>query len=187
MNKFILPSLAALLMLGACATATPYQPAEAGTTASGGYAEQQVEGNRFIVSFSGNSLTDRRRVETYLLFRSAELTSQNGFDWFEVVRRDTEAETSYLPTSLGSPYYSGFYCNYAYYGPRGRMWPGARGVRDPFYDPFWGEPAFREITRYEASAEIILGRGSKPQGAQYFDAEDVMLNLLATIERPQAR
>ena len=53
-------SLTALLVLGACATATPYQAA----TESGarGYSEQQVESNRWQVSFAGNSLTDRART-----------------------------------------------------------------------------------------------------------------------------
>ena len=32
--------------------------------------------DRWKVSFSGNSLTDRNTVETYLLYRAAELTDQ---------------------------------------------------------------------------------------------------------------
>ena len=78
--------LAALAVLGACATATPYQAAS-GTDR--GYSEQKIENNRFQVQFAGNSLTDRKTVETYLLYRAAELTKQNGFDHFRVMRRDT--------------------------------------------------------------------------------------------------
>src|SRR3546814_2720956 len=70
----------AALMLFACATPTPYQPlGTRGTGASGCYASQQIEQNRFRVSFSGNQLTSRERVENYLLFRAAELTVQNGY------------------------------------------------------------------------------------------------------------
>lgn len=47
--------LSTLLLLAACGTATPYQPALDGY----GFKEQKIEGNRYRVSFSGNSLTPR--------------------------------------------------------------------------------------------------------------------------------
>jgi hypothetical protein len=187
MKTGLVPAIAGLLMLGACATATPYAPV--GQADSGGFAEQKIESDRYVVSFSGNSLTERKTVETYLLYRAAELTSQEGFDWFQTVQRATDEDTRFLPSAIGSPYYSGFLCNYRYFGPRGRLW-GRGFYRDPFYDPFFdgfGSPSYREITRYEASAEIILGRGPKPAGAEYFDAEDVLINLAGAIQRPQAR
>ncbi|MEL6323521.1 MAG: hypothetical protein AAFQ84_04755, partial [Pseudomonadota bacterium] len=95
-----LSALAALFVLGACATATPYQPA---VNSDGGYVDQQIETNRWAVSFAGNSLTDRQTVETYLLYRAAELTSQNGFDYFEVIARDTEVESRFIATGFSSP------------------------------------------------------------------------------------
>ena len=65
MPKFKLTgAIAALAVLGACATATPYQAALDGDR---GYSEMKIEDNRFQVEFSGNSLTDRKTVETYLL------------------------------------------------------------------------------------------------------------------------
>ena len=118
--KIFAPALAALALLGACATATPYQAAQ---NSNSGYAEQQIETNRWTVSFSGNSLTDRQTVETYLLYRAAELTSQQGFDHFRVVKRETEADTRYVQTGYNDPFYSNFYCDYAYYSPRGRYYP----------------------------------------------------------------
>ena len=53
-----LVALAGALALGACATATPYQPAGYNGE-RGGYAEQRLEANRYSVSFSGNSVTSR--------------------------------------------------------------------------------------------------------------------------------
>jgi hypothetical protein len=44
--------------------------------ARAGYSDQQIESNRFRVSFAGNSLTARETVERYLLYRAAELTVQ---------------------------------------------------------------------------------------------------------------
>lgn len=190
MRKMLLaPALAGLLVLGACATATPYQAAGDGGR---GYVEQQIETNRWTVGFSGNSLTDRKTVETYLLYRAAELTTQEGYQHFRVVKRDTEAESRFVPTGFSySPYYSGFYCDYRFYGLYGRPYyhSHSRFHHRGFYDPFgygFGRADYREIVRYEASAEIIMGSGPKPEeDAAYFDAEEVLINLSGQIQRPE--
>lgn len=72
----------------ACTTSpTPFQPAEDGF----GYSSQQIEEDRYRVSFAGNSATPREAVENYLLFRAAEITVESGHDWFTVVDKDIEA------------------------------------------------------------------------------------------------
>ena len=198
--KTFLGSLAALTLISACATSTPYQQAADGQW---GYNQQQIEDNRWTVSFAGNSLTDRQTVETYLLYRAAELTQQNGFDHFRVADSDTNEKTRVVasPSAFYDPFYSGFACDYRYFGPRGRLYPTSfrrgRGYRSSFYgsrfgyyDPFYGRfgPAaydYREITRYDASAEIIMGSGPKPDDAAYFDAGQVLNNLAGRIERPE--
>jgi len=75
-----------VLMAAACQTPTPYQPAV--TPNGDGYTTQQIESNRFRVSFKGNSLTNRQTVDTYMLYRAAEVTLQNGGDYFIVVNKD---------------------------------------------------------------------------------------------------
>ncbi|WP_370372644.1 CC0125/CC1285 family lipoprotein [Henriciella pelagia] len=186
MIKTFIPAIAGVALLGACATATPYQAASPNDR---GYSNQRIEQNRFIVSFSGNSLTDRQTVETYLLYRAAELTVQSGYDHFHMVRRATDADTSFVPVGGSyAPYYSHFSPYYRFYGPRERRigyphyWD-----RWGYYDPFWGAPSeYREVTRFEASAEILMGNGPKPDDPAYFDASDVMANLGPTILRPAA-
>jgi len=182
-------ALAALAVLGACATATPYQAA---TDGNSGYSEVKIEDNRFQVEFAGNSLTDRKTVETYLLYRAAELTRLNGYDHFRVVRRETDSNSRLVPVggSAYSPYYSHFHLNYAYFGPYARYYhdPFLRSRHSSFgpFDPYWGGPSeYRERTRYVASAEILMGKGEKPADAAYFDAEQVAFNLGANILRPQ--
>lgn len=186
--KRVLLAGAATLALAACATATPYQPAGFNGQ-RGGYAEQRIEENRFRVGFAGNSVTSRETVETYLLFRAAELTVQNGYDWFAATDRDTDRDVRYVST--GDPWgprygYSGFWGpRWRYWGPRGRWspWGPWGGLRDPFYDDF----DVREIDRFEASAEIVMGRGPKPGGdPNAFDAREVMSNLGPRIAPPGA-
>ena len=198
-HRSTLLALAALLFLGACATATPYQAAS--TSGARGYVDQQIESNRWQVSFSGNSLTERQTVETYLLYRAAELTIQQGYDFFQVAHKQTEADTTVMPTGFGyDPFYSGFYCRYRVYGRSGLLrraplwsrwshahrWPHAHlsGRRTAFYDPFWDGYDYREIIRYEASAEILMGQGTKPEGKAFFNAAEVLENLSGQIVRP---
>lgn len=187
-------ALAGLVLLGACATATPYQAA---STSDRGFSEQKIEDNRFQVQFAGNSLTDRKTVETYLLYRAAELTKQNGYDHFRVVRRETDAKTKLISSpSTYDPFYDHFYLNYQYFGPRAayfhdpyrHFYPGPRyASRFGFYDRFWGGPAdYRESTSYIASAEIVMGKGPKPDDVAYFDAGQVIFNLTGSIKLPEA-
>jgi hypothetical protein len=187
----------AALALSACATATPYQPLVAGNRQSGGYSERPIEQNRWMVSFAGNSLTDRRTVETYLLYRSAELTLAQGYDWFSVVDRNTERDTRvYADPMFHDPFYYNRWGFGGYWGPSWRLYgPGRFGGGWGPWSPWgywgggygWGASAFdyREVTRYEASSEIFMGRGPKPaDDRRAFDAREVTTRLGPAILRP---
>jgi hypothetical protein len=184
---------AALLLsagLAACATPTPYQPFVKSGSTTGGYSDVRVEPNRYRVSFSGNSLTSRETVEGYLLYRAAELTAQNGYDWFSVVDRNTDRKSrTYVDPD---PFYYPWYGGYGYWRPYWRYYGGGFGWRswDPYWgDPFWGDRVdIRTIDRYEASAEIVMGKGPKPtDDVRAFDARAVMENLRSRIQYPEPR
>ena len=198
MKRLLLLAVAAgALTLSACETATPYQPLGVHNNhASGGFYDQRLEQNRFRIGFRGNSLTSRERVERYLLFRAAEVTLQSGFDWFTTVDRHTERKDSYYGDSFGygpygyggfgggvfSPYWGiyggrgGFYGGYGGYGGFGGFGPGFGGFNN--FD-------VQQVTRYDASAEIIMGHGPKPAGdRRAFDARQVDQNLRPTIQLP---
>src|SRR5271156_7192559 len=82
-----------VVLVAPCQTPPPYQPA---VTPNGDcYSTQQIESNRFRVSFKGNSLTNRQTVDTYMLYRAAEVTLQNGSDYFVVVNKDVDKNTAY--------------------------------------------------------------------------------------------
>lgn len=173
----------ALLALAACETATPYQPQMKGSQVSGGYRDQQIEANRFRVTFNGNSMTSRETVESYLLYRAAELTVQNGFDWFVMADRQTDRKSN---TYVDRPFGPG---PWGYWGPSWR-YGGAFGWRS--WDPWWGDPFWdssidvRTVDRYEAMAEIVAYRGPKPgDNPRAFDARDVISRLGPTIVTPR--
>lgn len=178
MKRLTFAVLAAALSLSACATPTPYEPASKATSGQG-YSEQRIENDRWRVSFSGNSVTARQTVESYMLYRAAELTVQSGYDWFETVGRSTERNTSYVGT--GDPWW----------GPYGPYWrPSWRYYRRGAWGPWgagWGGPDLdvTEITQYEASSDIVMHHGQKPaDNPRAFDAHQVMDNLGPHVLRP---
>lgn len=162
-------ALFGLASLGACATSTPYAPsAEAGGY---GFSEQQIENDRFRVTFRGNSLTSREQVENFLLYRAAELTLGNGYDYFQMVRNDTDRTTNYRST--GGP-------DLMYYG---------RGRAFPYYGYGWGwgpssDFDVREVNRYTAIAYIVMGNGQKPDDPSAYDARQVESNLRTFVQTP---
>jgi len=179
----LIPALASALALAACATPTPYQPLTPNNRASGGYTDQQIEANRYRVTFSGNSMTSRETVETYLLYRAAELTIARGYDWFQMAQRNTDRHTN---TYVDQPFGPG---PWGYWGPSWR-YHGGFGWRgwDPFWgDPFWGNDIdVTTVDRYEASAEILMGHGPKPaDNPRAFDARQVVSNLQSRIMMPK--
>jgi hypothetical protein len=183
--KRVLFAAVAVVALGAlagCETATPYQPLRPGAAQSGGYSDLRLEQDRWRVTFRGNSVTSRETVETYLLYRAAELTVAQGYDWFETVQRQTDKHSETVVDDFGP----------GPYGPYGPYWRpywrvyGGWGWRGGFYgDPFWNDFDVQQIERYETSAEIVMHHGPKPADDKHaFDARDVMRNLASRIQKP---
>jgi len=178
MSPFVRPALVLALAataLGACVTATPYQAA--GQGGRYGYSEQRMERDRYRVNFAGNSVTSREQVEMSLLLRAAELTTQGGYDWFSTTNRATERDTRYTLSHdpISGRYGRGWSPYWRFY--RGGVWTAA--------NPFWDRDVdIQRIDRYEASAEIVMGRGAKPAGdPDAFDAREVIENLAGRVPR----
>ncbi len=176
--KRVLIAAASALALSACATATPYMPQTPGNHE--GYAEYRVASDRWRVTFAGNSVTSRDTVEMYLLYRAAELTLQNGADWFETVDRSTQRDTRYVGTP--DPFWSGSAWG-PYWHPSWRFYHRGGWSR---WDPMWShELDVQEISRYEADAEIIIHHGTRPAGEPHaFNAREVIDNLGPRIRHP---
>ena len=149
-----------LCLCGACAGGpTLYQPADGGY----GYSEQQIEDNRYRVTFAGNEQTAADTVQNYLLYRAAELTLDRGYDYFTIVDRRLDRSTTYWgggDTYLGT----GF----------GRYSGGFFG---------FGTSTARPVDSYTAYADIVLFKGAKPADeVKAYDARDVLGRLGGTIQ-----
>ena len=149
--------------LAGCFRATPYQPKDRGY----GYSEQKLENNRYRVTFSGNSITSRETVENYLLYRAAELTLENGRDYFVLVGTSTQGEQGRSP-GVGI-------------GIGGFRFGGSGGLGVGVSTSTGGDQK-----AYRAQADILLRTGTKPaDDPQAFDARELNYNLEAQIRRPQ--
>lgn len=135
----------ALGLLAGCMTPTPYGPRIEGQAT--GYTDRALAQNRYRVTFTGNTVTPRETVETFLLLRAAEVARAAGATNFMFDTRNTRANTSVQAVPYGpDPYYP--------YTPF--------GGRRPF--GYWGgfgfayEPNVDVVVRtnFEAYAEIVL-------------------------------
>jgi hypothetical protein len=169
-RALIAAAFAGALGAAACESGpTPYQP---GGGSERGYSETKIEGDRYRISFKGNSMTGKETVENYMLYRAAELTLQNGYDNFNIVNRDTDKDRDIRSYGGG---YMGTRLSYMYFVPR-YGWVGA-------WEPYWTPETYREVTRYEAYAEIKMTRGAKGDDPNAFDARQVSQNLAGLISR----
>ncbi len=175
------------LLLPSCATPTPYQPVSASSAVKGGYSQEQIAQDRWRVTFAGNTLTSRETVEGYLLYRAAELTLEQGRDWFEIVNRSTEHEIQ--RSTVRDPMYDPWW-GYPSWRPSWRYYEARRGWNawDPWYgDPFWARSVdVRTVEQYEVSAEIVMHTGARPAGnGNLFDARDVITRIGPKVRFPE--
>lgn len=81
-----LVALSAVCLLGSCATA--YQP----DGVSGGYADRRLRDNTAQVSFRGNRFSTPETLHAFLLRRCADVTLQNGYNYFVLVNNEPPNE-----------------------------------------------------------------------------------------------
>jgi len=164
-------SLAALT--AACAIQPPYHPAT--SNRSTGYSDQRLTDTRYRVTFTGGQSTRRSDVEDFLLLRAAEVTKNAGYTWFEFDSREIERDT-YRDTFAGYPGWGpGWRGGFGWYW---RNW-----AYDP-WDPYWGMNSF-PVTRYEASAEIVLLTPGEAKSHEHaLNADEVIAHLGPKAEPP---
>jgi hypothetical protein len=155
-------ALPLLGLLAGCGQPTPYQPATDGY----GYSEQQIEDNRYRVSFAGNDLTTADTVQNYLLYRAAELTLDEGYDYFTMADRDVERST-------------------IYWGAADAGWRSGYLTRwdDDYVGGGLSSYTAQPIDRYTAYADIVMFEGAKPASdVNAYDARSVLRQLDPTIQ-----
>jgi len=146
-----IPALALFIVLAACASTNTYGPA----TGSGfGYTDQAIESNRYRISFRAG---DASFAENGALRRAAELTRQQGFDYFTVVSRDLERERTNSGSSVGLG--------------------GSTGGRRSGVGIGVSVPLGGQSERVTARLEIVMGREERPDDPRSYSAKSILNNL----------
>ena len=148
----------ALVLVAACASTSVYGPAA--KSGAMGYESLQIEENRFRVSYTDN---DAARARDRALLHAAEVTLQNGAQWFEITNSYASDDTV-QPDKRRSSVSIG--------GSSGSYGSGV-GVGVGFGIPL-GSSSGGKVTEV---LEIMIGTGAKPDRPNVYDARSVDINL----------
>lgn len=154
---------ASALALTACASLAPYGPSMGPN--GQGFSEQRIESDRYRVTYRGVGAPGP--VADRALLSAAQLTTDQGYDWFEVTQRYIDGRPDSaggvrpsLSVGGGSSRYNGRYGGFSSSGV-------GVGVGLNFSGP----------SPTQTVLEIRLGRGQRPERAEAYDARDVLRNL----------
>jgi len=89
--------LSSVVLLGACASAPAYKAASNG---GNGYSDVKVADDRYRVQYKSSS-KDVMDVTNMALYRAAEITRQQGYDWFVVTSRETFVDRKNVEPEMG--------------------------------------------------------------------------------------
>lgn len=143
------------LALSACASLAPYGP-QTGPRGQG-YVEQRIESNRFRVTYNG--VGGPGPVADRALFRAAQLTVDQGYDWFEVTQRWIDGRPDSaggVRPSLSVGASSGRYGGWSTSGVGVGLGLDLSGPRPT-----------------STTLEIVMGRGARPSRPEAYDARAV--------------
>ena len=143
------------LALRACASLAP-SGAQQGPNGQG-FSEQRIESNRYRVSYNGVGAAGR--VADWALLRAADLTTEQGYDWFEVTQSWTDGRPGGAGGVRPSVSIGGGSSRYGGYSASGV----GVGVGLNFSGP---QPTSTML-------EVVLGRGQKPDRPNAYDARSV--------------
>ncbi|HAW91642.1 MULTISPECIES: CC0125/CC1285 family lipoprotein [unclassified Arsukibacterium] len=146
------------LLLSACSSQPDYRAARG----SGyGYSEQQINDNYYRVVFKARG-DDSGKAKAYALRRAAELTAEQGYDWFVVVDKETMTERQRdSDNRLGASYQTTTVQDCGLLGCRSRT------VQQPSYEMGLAANTHDQV---ESVLEIRMGKGIMPAGANSYPA-----------------
>lgn len=168
--------IAALLTLGACASSPRYVAAD--SASDHGHYARKISENRYRVNYNGGRTASLQDTRDFALLRAAEITLSNGYEWFQVVDRETATTESREPRAG-----VGFGYERAYYSETNcGLLACSRRTRPATYTTWSVDShARRPESRHSHSLEIVMGKGKMPEDGHYYDAEQVMKAILDNI------
>jgi hypothetical protein len=171
---------AVLATLVGCASQTAFQPAE--KRGAEGYTETKLTDNRYRVTFTGNSVTPAETVQDYALLRAAELTLQEGYDWFQLVGRETDKKARSSTTIGGG---MDFPSQTQVYQRCGLLRCDTVVSSSPGFSSGADIATTNTSTSYSSALEIVLGKYPLPNSVESYDARQLASTLRRLMNRPK--
>lgn len=160
------------LGLGACASSPQYVAAD--DADDYGHYTRKLSENRYRVNFNGNRRTGLQDTRDYALLRAAEVTLAKGYEWFQIVDRETATTESREPRG-------GFAHERAWYVQRDCGLLGCRQAVRPATWTTWSADTGRTTEKHSHSIEIVMGKGEMPEDGNYYDAKAVVSAIYESI------
>lgn len=158
--------VATILMLGACASTPDYVAAD--NASDYGHYTRKISDDRYRVNYNGRRSTDLQDARDYAMLRAAELTLNKGYDWFQIVDRETSTIESREPEmQVGFGYEQARHVE-TYCG----VLTCTRTERPTRYTSMHFDNRRPEV-RHSHSIEIVMGKGKVPENGNYYDAKAV--------------
>lgn len=176
--KSALIALMAPLLLAACASQTPYKPASKADTY--GYTETRLTGDHYRVAFSGNASTPADTTRDFALLRAAELTLQNGNDWFQLISRSTDKKTQTSGLDSGPD----FVPQQTVYQRCGLLRCDTVVTTTPGYVGGFDSGTTTTSNTYTSEVEIAMGKNPMPTTAESYDARQMVASLRRMLIKP---
>jgi len=152
-------ALLAIVLVSLAACATPYGK----YGALGGYTDSRIDENTFTISVDTNGFTSQQTTSMHAMYRAAELTVENGFDFFVIANtaNDSKSMAMTMPTSSTST------TTVSRYGS------GAMARTTTNYGPVTTMP----VAFPNSTLVIKSFKGTKPDQGDAYDAREVMTYL----------
>lgn len=162
------------LGLGACASGPKY--VEADHANDYGYYTTQLDTNRYRIVFNGGQTAGLNTTRDYALLRAAELTLQEGYDWFQVVDRETSTDRRSEEPLMAFGY------ERTYYVERSCGLLSCSQSVYPRDYPYTSISSGHDRSTHSHALEIVMGSGAVPaEDGNYYDAGSVARSLRASM------
>jgi len=162
-----------VLALAACASTPDYVPAD--DADDFGHYSTRLDDNRYRIVYNGGRSTGLNATRDYALMRAAELTLADGYDWFEVVDRETVTIRDREPQT-------GFGVERAYYVERHCGLLGCSQSVEPWTTTRIDMEVDRSRAKHSHMLEIVMGEGEMPEdGGSYYKADTVATALFESM------
>lgn len=165
----LLPLVLTIALLAGCAVIQPTPFIAAESYGEMGYSSKKLTNEKYQIMFAGNSKTEANLAKDYALLHAAKLTTELGFDWFEIVESDTDIETKTVARVSPSPIDTTVTASSC----------GVLGCTITRASAYEGGQVFSEqvADKVISTLTISMGSGNPKNPNRVFDAKQLSANL----------